>query len=231
MAYKFTSKSILQCTSIFKSSIAVDWYFLFSIFTALRSTIAFLLRRIIIIIWGVLSLWGFIIAICIGSNHGMHFSVFIQSTPYSKMSAILLFFNFQFSPFASFLSSKFKRKRFGLNAERRPPLNANIDLIRKWRLINCSLVFTLKLSSVASLACKNWKEFLLSNEAGEQNKMAVGWGVWVLCNGTMGPVPYPRQYSGIGITVNVKGDFRFSASSKEVASRGFASHVFLVIFI
>ena len=52
-----------------------------------------------------------------------------------------------------------------------------------------------------------------------------------MCNGTMGPVPYPRQYSGIGITVNVKGDFRFSASSQEVASRGFASHVFLVIFI
>ena len=49
--------------------------------------------------------------------------------------------------------------------------------------------------------------------------------------GTMGPVPYPRQYSGIGITVNVKGDFRFSASNKEVASRGFSSHVFLVIFI
>ena len=44
-----------------------------------------------------------IFAICIGSNHRMHFSVFIQSTPYSKMAALLLFFNFQFSPFASFL--------------------------------------------------------------------------------------------------------------------------------
>lgn len=96
-----------------------------------------------------------IIAICIGSNHGMHFSVFIQSTPYSKMAAILLFLNFQFSSFGSFLNSKFKWKRFGLNAERRPPLNANIDLIRKWRLMNGSLVFTLKLSSLASLAYKN----------------------------------------------------------------------------
>lgn len=85
-----------------------------------------------------------IIAICIGSNDGMHFSVFIQSLHLlSKWPPFYCSFLLccQFSPFASFLGSKFKQKIFGSNQEQMPSLNPNLDLICRRRPINYSLGF------------------------------------------------------------------------------------------
>lgn len=117
-----------------------------------------------------------IIAICIGSNDGMHFSIFIlfsflslHLTPKWPPFYCSVLFCCQFSPFSLFLSSKFKQKRSRLNEERRPPLNANLDRVRKWRPINYSFVLML-IFSPASLACKTRKEFFLSNGARQENQ-------------------------------------------------------------